>query len=63
MSKTIKKPDCISLKLWSKLNYEQKRVFCSCYNDFINELNVLSKIHNSIKAHNLAYLIASKVDI
>ena len=57
----MKKPNYITKTLWNKLKPEEQEVFCEAYNLFYDELNQLSKIHNNVKAHNLALITAAGV--
>lgn len=60
---TPKKPKDITAALWRKLKPHQKEIYVTSYDTFLSELNALSQIHNRVKAHNLAYLNASSVEI
>lgn len=59
----MKKPDQITVKLWKSLSEDQKKVFIKNYKVFLFELKNLSDIHNRIKAHNLAFLVASGLKV
>lgn len=57
----MRKPTYITKTLWNKLNPDQQVVFCKAYDLSLEQLNMLSEIHNEAKAHNIAWIVATKL--
>jgi hypothetical protein len=51
----MKNPKNTNLELWKHLSTKQQKEWIALFKIFNNELNLLSKISNDVKAHNLAY--------